>query len=76
MSPIHLLDDSLEVEVFFSKEDCDLEDNICLKISESCQEEEKIFKHDESYLYLTQQQTRDLADALLAALNLSVKECQ
>ena len=68
---VYLLDDSLDVEIFFSKEDKDLEDNICMKICESCKEEEKIFKHDESFLYLTQKQVRELADALLSALNQS-----
>lgn len=74
MRPIYLLDDSLAVEVFFACEDSDLEDNICLKISESCPEDEKIFKHDESHLYLTQKQARELANALLAALAQSEKE--
>lgn len=68
---VYLLDDSLDVEIFFAKEDKDLEDNICMKICESCKEEEKIFKHDESYLYLTQKQVRDLTEALQAALGQS-----
>jgi len=71
MKPIYLLDDSLAVEVFFSTEDCDLEDNICLKIVESCREEEKIFIHDESDLFLTRQQARDLANTLLEAIKKS-----
>lgn len=71
MQPIYLLDDTLELEVFFSSEDCDLEDNICLRIVESCPEDEKIFKHDESHLYLTRKQARALADALLTATRYS-----
>lgn len=67
MQPVYLLDDSLEIEVFFSSEDCDLEDNICLKVAESCPEDEKIFKHDESHLYLTRRQARALAEVLLEA---------
>ncbi|MPM52266.1 hypothetical protein SDC9_99023 [bioreactor metagenome] len=67
MQPIYLLDDSLELEIFFSSEDCDLEDNICLRVMESCPEDEKIFKHDESHLFLTRKQARALADALLNA---------
>jgi len=65
------LDDSLQVEVFFSLEDCDLEDNICLKISESCPEEEKVFKHDESFLFLTRKQARTFAESLLEAARCS-----
>ncbi len=67
MQPIYLLDDSLQVEVFYSCEDCDLEDNICLKVIESCPEDEKIFKHDESHLFLTRKQARAFAEALLEA---------
>lgn len=71
MKPILLLDESLEVEVFYSSEDSDLEDNICLKVTESCEEDEKIFRHDESHMFLTRSQARDLAEALLKAAELS-----
>ena len=71
MKPVYLLDDSLSVEVFFAPEDGDLEDNICLKICESCKEEEKVFIHDESQLFLTREQAQAIADALLAAVKLS-----
>jgi hypothetical protein len=67
MHPLYLLDESLQIEVYFSTEDCDLEDNICLKVIESCPEDEKIFKHDESHLFLTREQARTLADALITA---------
>ncbi len=72
--PIYLLDDSISVEVFFESNDCDLEDNICVKIIESCPEEEKILKHDESHLYLTPLQAHDLAAALQAAVDKSLKK--
>lgn len=71
MQPVHLLDESLLVEVFYSCEDADLEDNICLKISESCLEEEKVFRHDESHLYLTRSQALALAEALVEAVKRS-----
>ena len=71
MQPVHLLDESLLVEVFYSCEDADLEDNICLKISESCPEEEKVFRHDESHLYLTRAQALSLAEALVEAVKKS-----
>jgi hypothetical protein len=72
MNPIFLLDDSLEVEIFFDKGDCGYKDNICLKITESCNEEEKVFRHDENNLYLTAEQ----AAALAAALTNAVKDSQ
>ena len=71
MQSILLLDESLQVEVFFSNEDCDFEDNICLKVVESCPEEVKLFKYQESNLFLTRQQASDLAKALLAAVQCS-----
>jgi hypothetical protein len=76
MNPVYLLDDSLQVEAFFSPEDGDLTDNICLKVVESCKEDEKIFIHDESDLFLTAQQARDLAEALLAAVRESEANCK
>jgi hypothetical protein len=72
METIHLLDDSLEVEIFFDKGDCGYTDNICLKITESCEEEEKVFRHDENNLYLTAEQ----AAALASALNKAVQDSQ
>lgn len=74
MKPILLLDETLKVEIYYSCEDSDLEDNICLKVSEDCAEEEKLFRHDESHLYLTAAQARALAEALLAAVAKSGEE--
>jgi len=34
--PIHLLDDTLHIEVFYECEDHDLEDNICISVVETC----------------------------------------
>ena len=72
MDPIHLLDDSLEVEIFFDTDDCGYKDNICLKITESCKEAEKVFRHDENNLYLNVEQ----AAALVAALNQAIQQSQ
>ena len=71
MDPIYLLDDSLEVEVFFDKSDSTYKDNICLKITESCEEDQKIFRHDENNLYLTAEQASALASALTKAVEQS-----
>lgn len=65
--PIPLLDDSLEISIFYEAKDHDLIDNICVKVIESCAEEVKVFKHDESYLFLTCEQAASLAQALLRA---------
>lgn len=66
--PIYLLDETLEVKVIYETKDRDLVDNICLMINESCPEEEKLFKHDETHLYLTRVQALELAQAFLAAV--------
>ena len=73
MKPINLLDDSLQVEVFYEPDDRGYEDNICLKFVESCKEEEKVFIHDETHLFLTREQVQELADALTKAIFLSNK---
>ena len=71
MKPILLLDKTLQVEINFSSEDCDLEDNICVKVLETCPEDEKIFKHEESHIFLTRKQAQDLTDALGEAIRKS-----
>lgn len=71
MKPILLLDESLQVEIYFESDDCGYEDNICLKITESCVEEEKLFLHDETHLYLTIRQAQSLANALDQAIKIS-----
>lgn len=71
MKQVLLLDESLAVEVFYACEDADLEDNICIRVVESCPAEEKVFTHDESHLYLTREQARSLAAALLEAAGMS-----
>lgn len=74
MKTMRLLDDTLEVEVGFSCEDADLEDNICIVVNETCPEDEKIFKHEESHIFLTRKQARDLANALTAAIKASEEQ--
>jgi hypothetical protein len=71
MKPILLLDDSLQIEINYACEDADLDDNICIKVTESCLEEEKVFRHDESHLYITADQARELAIELLKAAEMS-----
>ena len=73
MAPINLLDDSLQVEIFYEKDDGGYTDNICMKIIESCIEEEKVFRHDENHLYLTPEQAKALAEALTRAAENSEK---
>ena len=64
---IFLLDDSLKVDVFFEPGDNEFADNICIMVDEDCPEDEKIFRADETNIFLTPLQARQLAQALLDA---------
>lgn len=68
---LHLLDDSLSVDVFYEPSDDQFNDNICVHVCESCPEEEKLFIADEVNLYLTPEQARRLAAILLEAAKAS-----
>jgi hypothetical protein len=72
---ITLLDNSLKVSIFFELKDCEFGDNVCVSIVEKCPDDEKIFRGDETNLYLTPQQARKLASALLKAAENSEKYC-
>lgn len=71
MKPIELLDNTLQVEIHYACEDKDLADNICVKVTETCPEGEKIFVHDESHMYITKEQALALAEMLLKAVEMS-----
>ena len=71
MMELWLVDDTLRIKAFFEPTDRDLHDNICLSVYESCPEDEKIFRNDETNLYLTSAQARKLAEMLLTAADLS-----
>ena len=64
---IYLLEKSLRVDICYEENDQDYEDNICVAIVEDCPEDEKLFRADEINLYVTPDEARQLAKALLAA---------
>lgn len=66
-----LLDDTLSVDVYFEPSDTEFSDNICLYFVESCPEDEKVFLADETNLFLTPDQARELARMLLQAADAS-----
>lgn len=68
---IYLLDRSLKLDVYFDPEDSQFNDNICVSICEDCEDTEKILVADETNVYLTEEQAKQLADALLAAVKQS-----
>ncbi len=66
---VHLLEDTLQIEIFYEREDQDLEDNICISIIESCPPTERLLIAGETHIYLTPGEARELGEALLAAAN-------
>ena len=64
---IHLLEDTLQIEIFYECEDHDLEDNICLSIVESCPVDEKLFRSGKTNIFLTKEEARQLGEALIDA---------
>jgi hypothetical protein len=71
---IHLLDKTLQIDIFYDCEDQDLEDNICLTVVESCPPAEKILRSGKTHLYLTPAEARALGEALLAAADRSASD--
>ncbi len=63
-----LLDNSLKVDIFFEESDLDYDDNICISFSEDCPEDEKIFRVDETNIYITPDQACLLLLALQRAM--------
>lgn len=71
---IHLLDDSLQIEIFYEKSDETYTDNICMQITEECPENERLFCAHQTNLYLTPQQACQLANALAKAARCSMAD--
>jgi SAM-dependent methyltransferase len=59
-----LLDNSLRVQVFYEEPDAEFEDNVCISFLEDCPEDEKIFRADETNIFLTPRQAAQLAETL------------
>jgi hypothetical protein len=66
--PILLLDDSLQVEIFFDNSDRDYEDDICIQLYEDCPDDERLFMYDETNIYITPDQASLLILALQRAM--------
>lgn len=68
---IELVNGSLIVEIFFDPKDREYEDNICLSFSESGPDEEKIFYANETNIFITPEEARQLAALLIAVADAS-----
>lgn len=73
---VFLLDNSLKVEVYCEEMDRDFEDNICVSFTETCPDDEKIFRADETNIYLTPAQAEQLGDLLVRAARLGCQDKQ
>ncbi len=62
---VEILNGSMKIEIFYDRQDRDYEDNICVRIKESGPEDEKIMYANETNLFITAQQARQLAEMLL-----------
>ncbi len=56
MTSISLLDGSLKLTIYYDPSDQEFEDDICLCFVEDCLEDEKLFKADETSMYVTPEQ--------------------
>jgi hypothetical protein len=62
---INLLGGCLDLDIFFEKTDSEFDDNICLRFTEPCPEDEWVFSAGETNIFLTSNEARDLARILL-----------
>ncbi|MHC1773471.1 MAG: hypothetical protein AB9907_17385 [Flexilinea sp.] len=67
---VQLLDDSLKIEIFIDKEDAEFDDDVCVRVTETCEEEEKIFYAGETNIYLTRDQARQIVEEFQKVLSL------
>lgn len=72
---LNFLDDTLNVDVIYEDNDSGFCDNICIRFWESCPDEERVFIHEETNLFITPAQARDFAMLLLHAAQKSDTNC-
>ena len=72
MKQLELLDDSLQVSVFYERTDSDFDDDICICFREECPEDEKIFRAGETNIFLTPDQANQFALLLIEAAKQSL----
>ena len=73
---VSLLDNSLKVDIYFEESDREFEDDICISFSEDCPADEKIFRVDETNIYITPDQACLLMLALQRAMEKYRSSCQ
>ncbi len=71
-----LLDNSLKVEVYCDDMDSEFEDNVCVSFVETCPDDEKVFRADETNIYLTPKQAEQFGNLLVRAAKLGCKDLE
>ena len=56
MSAITLLDGSLKLTIFYEDADSEFDDNICLRFEEDSRDLERLFRAEDTSMYLTHEQ--------------------
>ncbi len=69
-----LLDGALKIEVAYSHEEDGLEDDVLMRFTENCPQDERLFGADETIICLTPREAVRLANALLAAAEISMEQ--
>ncbi len=62
---IELLGGCLVVDIFFEETDSEFDDNVCLRFTEPCPADERLFKANETNIFLTTVEARQIAQTLL-----------
>lgn len=70
---ILILDDSLNVQIFYEESDAEFDDNVCICIKEDCLDEERIFRAEQTQIYLTVHEAKAFTQALIDAIEASEK---
>jgi hypothetical protein len=70
---IHLLDGSLQVNIFYENRDSAFEDNICILLREDCPDGERLFRAIETNIFITPSEACELAKALNTAAQCSIQ---
>jgi hypothetical protein len=68
---MEILNGSLVIEIFYDQRDREYDDNVCVCLKEFGPEDEKILYANETNIFLTPEQARELADMLRKAANQS-----
>lgn len=63
---VEILNGSLQINIRYEHTDSTYDDNVCLCFKEPCHDDEKLFRANETNLFLTPKEARTLAKALLA----------